>query len=240
MKQIILINALAFILSSSLYAKGNFQDIEPIIDIPVVDLQEKRDYNMAVKFGTLGIGFDVSTTILENLAVRFNVNGLQYNHTEEIDDISYAGTLNLLTAGALVDYFPLGSAFRVTGGAYYNGNKFTGIAVPTATIPLEINGITYGMNDIGQLDTEITFTNIAPYVGLGWGNDVRTEGWGFSLDVGAMYHDSAQVDLDVTVNNAILESQIRNDVAHEKQKLLNEIEKYKIYPVIMMGVNYTF
>jgi len=241
MKHKLLAGTLVLALSSSVYAGGEFKEVEPVIDTPLIEVNENRNHNVTLKLGTLGVGIDVSTAISENTAIRLNLNGLKYSRTEEIDDINYDGTLTLLTAGILVDYFPVEEyAFRVSGGAYYNGNKFTGIATPTTTTNIEINGITYGINDVGQLDTEITFNKVAPYIGLGWGNDVRTEGWGFSLDVGAMYHGTAKADLDVTVNNPTLEAQIRNDVAAEKQTLLDEIEKYKVYPVIMLGVNYTF
>lgn len=240
MKHKLLASSLVVALSSSLYAGGEFKEVEPVIDTPLIEVEEKRNYNVALKVGTLGVGLDVSTAISENVAVRFNVNGLKYSRTEEIDDIEYDGDLNLLTAGILLDYFPLDNAFRVSGGAYYNGNKFTGIATPTATTNIEINGITYGVNDVGQLDAEITFDKVAPYLGIGWGNDTRTEGLGFSLDIGAMYHGTPKADLDVTVNNPVLEAQIKNDVAAEKQELLDEIEKYKVYPVVMIGVNYTF
>jgi len=240
MKRKLLVSGLILALSSSLYAGGEFKELEPVIDTPLIEVEEKRNYNVALKLGTLGVGLDVSTAISDNLAVRFNVNGLKYNHVEEIDDIKYDGDFKPFTAGVLLDYFPLDNAFRLSGGAYYNGNKFIGTATPTATTNIEINGISYGVNDVGQLDTEITFDKIAPYIGIGWGNDTRTEGWGLSLDIGAMYHGTPKADLDVTVNNPLLEAQIKNDVVAEKQELLDEIEKYKVYPVVMIGVNYTF
>ncbi len=241
MKHTLLASTLVLALSSSVYAEGKFKELEPVIETPPVETSIEKDYTVALKLGTLGVGIDVSTVVGENTAIRFNVNGLQYNRVEEIDDINYDGTLNLLTAGILVDYFPVEAyAFRVSGGAYYNGNKFTGIATPTTTTNVEINGVTYGIDDVGQLDTEITFNKVAPYIGLGWGNDADIRGWGFSLDVGAMYLGTPKADLEVTVNNPILETQIRDDVEAEKQTLLDEIEKYKVYPVIMLGVNYTF
>ncbi len=228
-------------LSGSLYAGMNSKEVTPVVEVPLVEDRDNRDYTFGLKAGTLGVGMDISTPIFQDTALRLNLNGLQYNRIEEIDGISYDGTLDFFSVGMLLDYFPFESTgFRLTGGAYYNANKFTGIAKPIDVSNVEINGVTYGIDDVGRLDTEITFNRIAPYVGLGWGNDVRFEGWGFNLDVGAMYQGTPNAVLDVHVNNSMLESQIRNDVEAEKQTLLDDIEQYKIYPVIMVGVDYTF
>ena len=234
MKRIIMTSALALITSCSLYAGA---DIDPFVQ---EDMSEARAFNMGLKVDTLGVGLDVSTPINDNLAVRFNLNGFSYSRTEEIDDINYDGDLKLLTAGVLLDYYPFETAFRVSAGAYYNNNKFTGTAKPTGTVDIEVGDNTYGIDDIGQLDTEITFNKFAPYVGLGWGNDARQKGWGFSFDIGAMYHGTPKTDLNVVINNPLLATEINNDVEVEKRNLEDEISKYKFYPVVMIGVNYTF
>jgi len=199
-----------------------------------------RNYDVGLRAGTLGAGVDISTPINEKLTVRFNINSFNYSRTEEIDGINYDGDLKLLTAGALLDYFPFESTFRLSAGAYYNNNKFTGTAKPLGPITININGRDYTEADVGRLDTKITFNKFAPYLGFGWGSNANKKGFGFSFDIGAMYHGTPKTDLNVVINNKNLENQINEDVEAEKRSLEDEISKYKFYPVVMIGVNYTF
>jgi hypothetical protein len=241
MKKIVMSSVMVLAFGSSLYAGGDLGTTEPVIDTPTVEVEnEPRAYNLGLKFGTLGLGLDLSTPVTEALSVRFNVNGLTYSDTQEIDDVNYDGDLDLLTVGALLDYYPTSTNFRLSGGVYYNDNKFSGTAVPTATTVVELNGVDYGVDDIGRVDSEVTFNTFAPYLGLGWGNRVEESGWGFSLDVGAMYHGEPESKIDVVINNPTIEQQIRDDVEAEKRSAQEDISDYKFYPVVMVGVNYSF
>ncbi|SFV51875.1 hypothetical protein MNB_SV-8-809 [hydrothermal vent metagenome] len=58
-----------------------------------------------------------------------------------------------------------------------------------------------------------------------------------------MYQGSAVASAEAVVNNAlpqILKNQIKNDVERERQKIEDDMGSYTWYPVIMVGVNYTF
>lgn len=204
------------------------------------EAEQSNEWNTGLKAGTLGIGLDMSTSISDDFGLRFNVNGLSYSREEEIDDINYDGELDLMTAGVLVDYYPFDTSFRLSAGAYYNNNAFSGVAKPSGAVTIEINGVEYSDSDVGQLDAEVTFNKVSPYIGMGWGNNVTEKGWGFTFDLGVMYHGAPDADLDVTINNPMLEAQIRDDVEAEKESLLNDIEDFKFYPVIMLGANYRF
>ena len=248
MKRMIKGSLLACVATTAIYAGGDIgEPIEPRVVIPqIVEEQPATDgqYNVALKVGTLGVGLDASKAINDQWAVRFNINGFKYSMDEEIDDVDYDADLNLLTAGILVDYFPFENDFRVSGGLYYNDNNFEGTAKPTATTTVDINGVAYGLADIGALNSDVTFNKAAPYLGIGWGNDSREKGWGFTFDLGVMYHGEPDVDLDVEVNPAVagtpLEATIQANVDKEAEQFLDEVKDYKFYPVAMIGVNYTF
>ena len=200
-------------------------------------------YNADLKFGTLGVGVDVARAINDRFALRLNVNGLRYSRQETIDDVDYDGTISLLTVGGLVDYHPFTNAFRISAGAYYNGNKFSGTATPSATQTLNIGNNTYTGAEIGRLDAQVDFNKFAPYLGIGWGSDARQEGWGFSFDLGVMYQGSPQVDATAAINASLpaaVKQAILDDIEVEKQNIQDDVKNYKWYPVIMIGVNYTF
>lgn len=240
--------------SSVLFAGGKATSVpavEPIV-IPEEDtvntvsngsIWTDRLYNVGLTVGTLGAGINVATPINESFQLRLNVNGAKYSTTEKKEDIDYDADLKFANAGLLVDYFPFESVgFHLTGGAYYNANKIEGTARPTATDPITINDVDYSSADLGQLDAKLDFDKFAPYAGIGWGNDSRSEGFGFSLDLGVLVGQT-KVGLTPTYGSAAtaaIKAQIDSDIAAEQKKLDDDLDKLKIYPVIMFGVTYTF
>ena len=196
--------------------------------------------NMALKLSTLGFGVDVSTPISNNLSARFNLNGASYSDTDTQDGNDYEGTLDLLTAGLLLDYYPLKNNFRVSGGVYYNGNEFKGTQTPSSEQTIEINGIKYSTDQVTAVNSHVTFNQFSPYAGLGWGNDAHDKGWGFTFDLGVMYHGSADVTLTPEVKNALLAPIVNVAVKEEEKDVEDDLANYKIYPVVSVGVNYSF
>lgn len=205
--------------------------------------EKPKDINGALKLGTLGIGVDLSSPFNDTFALRVNVNGISITQTERQDGTDFEGTLDLLTAGALIDYYPFENNFRVSSGLYYNGNGFTGNAQPSLGSSVEIDGERYTLGetgDIASLDSEVSFKSTAPYIGLGWGNNAHEKGWGFTFDLGAMYHGSGTAELKANINNQTLANEIADAVATEEEKINADLEEFKFYPVLSLGVNYTF
>ena len=199
-----------------------------------------RGLNAGVKVGTLGLGIDFSTPIYTNLSARLNMNGASYTYTQEEDDNEFEGTLELQSVGTLLDYYPFENNFRVTGGLYYNGNSFDGTIVPTVSTTIDIDGMEYTTDDLTKLDSELNFDSIAPYLGLGWGNDARDKGWGFTFDLGLMYHGVGDAELTPDIKDLTKIEEINAAVEREEQSIENDLEDFPFYPVISVGVNYTF
>jgi hypothetical protein len=107
------------------------------------------DVGVLLKAGTLGAGLDVSKGISEKLAVRLQANALNYNHDTTKSDVDYKAELELRSAGVLLDWHPFSGVFRVSGGAYWNGNKATVTGQPTGGTYV-INGVTYASGNIGS------------------------------------------------------------------------------------------
>jgi hypothetical protein len=202
--------------------------------------QNQRVYNTGMKLGTLGLGVDISTPINDALSLRLNVNGASYSDTQEEDDNDYDGTLDLLTAGVLLDYYPFENNFRLTTGVYYNGNGFNGKVTPTTETTVDIDGVEYTLADINYVNTDVSFDTIAPYVGLGWGTDAHDEGWGFTFDLGVMYHGEANVDLTADIKNQDLAEIINEGLKAEELNAEDDLNDFQFYPVVMLGVNYSF
>ena len=223
----------SILIATSAYAGGTKDIVEPVC--VVIEVPQESYYNVALKVGTLGVGVDFSIPITDYLNARLNINGFSYSDTMTENGIDYSATATLLTAGLLLDYYPMASnAFRVSAGVYYNGNQLEGDADVNSAITL--NGISYAVGNLNALAIETKANEVAPYIGIGWGNKGNEKGWGFSVDVGAMYH--GEIGIDATVTTAL--PAVASDVEIERASLENDMSDYSFYPVIMLGVTYTF
>jgi opacity protein-like surface antigen len=201
------------------------------------------DVGVLLKAGTLGAGLDVSKGISEKLAVRLQANALNHGYDFTESDVEYKAELELRSAGVLLDWHPFSGVFRVSGGAYWNGNKATATARPTGGT-YEINGQTYNSTDIGSLNGKIDFPSVAPYLGIGFGSAPKAgRGMTFSFDLGMLYQREPNVGLTVVCGAALTApqcTQLRNDVAAEAVSLQDELKDFKFYPVVSFGIGYRF
>ncbi len=230
MKSLVKGSIVAFLVTTSMYAVES-----------VSTISGDRFYDVGLKAGTLGVGIEVSTPISENLAIRFNINGASYSRSETEQEIDYDGDIDFFNAGLMLDYFPIeDSSFRLSGGAYYNGNELSAIAKPrNGTYSLA--GIEYDAELISSLNAGGDFDEFAPYIGLGWGNNTSLEGFSFSLDVGVLV-SSPNVDLDVT-RGAATDAEwnlIQKSAENEQDAIDDDYNDIAVYPVVMLGVTYRF
>ncbi|MBN2825331.1 MAG: hypothetical protein JXQ76_08410 [Campylobacterales bacterium] len=225
----------SIVLSNLVFAGGDF--VEEIKPIEVTEVLASQ-YAVGLKLGTLGLGLDISQKVTDKLNVRFNINGATYSDSQCEGDVNYDYDLTLATVGLLVDYFPMQSNFRVSAGAYYNGNEFE-INAKAANGFITINNVAYNATNY-QVDGMVDFDEIAPYIGIGWGNTIKQKGWSFSVDAGVMYHGEPNVDLTPICLNGAACGTFTDNVNIEEVDLRDELKDYQFYPVVSVGVTYTF
>jgi hypothetical protein len=154
---------------------------------------------------------------------------------------------------ALLDYHLFDGTFRLTAGAVYNPSRLTATANASTTAintigTYEFNGTTYDASKLGSVDANIDFNKIAPYLGLGWGNAVKNEGFGFGVDLGVLFQGSpktaltnSKCDLPATaIAGAPSCATLVADLAKENIKLADDTSAFKAYPVIRFGLTYKF
>jgi len=201
-------------------------------------------FNYALKVGTLGVGVDLSTSLNEWMSLRFNANGLRYTTDDESrynSMISTDKTYDLQTIGLLLDYHLL--QLRVTTGIYMNDNLIIDIATPTSRSGLFFNGVNYDVSSITRVEQTISFNKVSPYLGIGWGNNTKKEGWNISLDIGLMYHGTPSLDLDITFNPLLSKAkadEILKNAEAEKKVQEDDLSDFPFYPVVMVGFSYSF
>jgi hypothetical protein len=188
------------------------------------------------KIGTLGFGAELSVGISDNINARFGINGATYNHNATPTSQTYDYSLSMETASVLADWYPFASSFRTSGGLLYNNNQVSYSAIPTNGT-YYINGVPYSTGQISSLKGNVSFNSISPYIGIGWGNPVKSgKGWGLVTDIGVIYQGSPTVDITATCSSFCLN--LQSNAEAERQQIQDDLNKYKWWPVISIGASF--
>jgi hypothetical protein len=236
MKRIIIATTLSLVASQALTAGKNVAPTEaPIVPVP------HSEWSVDAKIGTLGIGVDISRMVSDNVAVRFNVNGLKIKDIKEsIEGIDFSADVNLFSAGVVLDYYPMeDSSFRVSVGGYYDDNNVEATATSTGTIT--IDGTPYKNTVLASVDGKFTANTTVPYVGIGWGKSTES-GWSLSADIGVFYHGTPDAEITphfTATATAAEKTAVNASIKKYKVDVLDAIN-YNVYPVVMIGAKYTF
>jgi len=204
-------------------------------------MAENNNFWVGLKAGTLGFGLEASWRALPWLDVRAGANQFNYDDTGSQAGINYDATLGLETFYATANFrFPL-SPFRMTVGAYSNGNEIELVSqdMPAYTI----GDIVYLPSEVGTLRSSTTFESVAPYLGAGFDFDIADR-FGIALDFGVLWQGDPIVTLtsdgSLATDPGIVGDEFRAAMENERQQLENEVEDFKAYPVVSLGFNFNF
>lgn len=189
-----------------------------------------------VKAGTLGVGLEAIWRPIPWLDVRFGGNRYNVGDSGSKAGVNYDATLSLETYyGTANLLFPL-SPFRITAGAFSNGNEFRMVSMDSPTF--DIGGNMYTQAEVGTLTSRTYFEDIAPYLGVGFDFNVLGK-VGLNLDLGVLWQGDPVVDL---MSNGLLANDptFQSALETERQELLAEFDDYKAYPVLSLGFTFNF
>ena len=201
---------------------------------------------------TLGLGLNAGYDFSKDLGVRGLANYFNLDFDEKEAGNEYEGKLKLRSTGALFDWHPFWGAFRLTGGALLNNNA---LSASTKGTSLGIGGHRYD----AELDLRVKFERIAPYLGIGWTTGRGRSGLSFSADLGALFRSSPRISAtgragacDFAVSNSgaaevacpdgssVIVDELRRDLEEEHDQLMDDLDKFELYPVLSLGISYRF
>lgn len=189
--------------------------------------------SMGIKAGTTGIGVEAVYGLKDKWNVRGALNGLDYGKDFEEAGIDYDGDLRLRSASLIADWHVFDGTFRISAGAFINGNELAGKADGN----LDIGNDTYD----ARLQADIDWRRFAPYLGIGWGNSMKGGRLSFSTDLGVMFTGSPTARLTGEERTGLIDPSVfEEDLRREEADLNDEISDFKYYPVVTVGVNYRF
>jgi hypothetical protein len=194
--------------------------------------------------GTTGAGFHVVVPMETNLNGRFGANYFKHDFDKTSNMVDYDVKGKLQTFDVLFDwYLREDSPFHLTGGLVYNGNtaKVNGKASQLGQFTL--NGHTYGASDVGTLAGSVDYRKAAPYLGIGWGNALKGNSrLSFNADLGVFYQGNPNVKLGsygCTTGKTVCDAVVA-DIAAERVSLQDDLDSFKLYPVLRASLNYRF
>jgi hypothetical protein len=195
---------------------------------------------ITAKIGTTGAGADLTIGVARSLNVRLGAQGWSRSETRTEQEIEYDADFKLVSGEVLLDVHAGGRGFRVSAGAVMNGNEVDAVSSDDAVYT--INGVDYPAALVGRLRGKVETNDVAPYLGIGWGNAVAPGSrWRFAFDLGAFYQGSPKVSLRAEpVNPALLPPRFEQDLEAERQKIEDDLDSYTVYPVVALGVSFRF
>jgi hypothetical protein len=210
-----------------------------------------------VKVGLAGIGFDAATPLVPTrLNLRGGASFFSYNLNETTsDNLIVNGTLKLQNSGIMLDWFPFGGRFRLSGGATVYNNK--GV---TATLN-EPNGSSFTLgNDKYYASGPVTGSgvfklggNTGGRVSFGTGNLMPKKGrFTFQSEFGIEFVSAPTVALAFSGNvctsaqgancatptNISSNAAVQADIASEQAKLQNDVNFVRYYPILSFGIGF--
>jgi hypothetical protein len=210
--------------------------------IPAVLAENKKDsqgsgWAIGAKAGTLGIGVDVSRSIVPRvLNLRVGAGFFSYKTDLNEEGIDYSAKLKLSTVPIALDVFPFKNWFRLGGGVVVNLNEIEGTG-HSNTGTFTIGDRQYTSQDVGEINGKIKFNRASPYFGLGFNNPIKRSGRiGFFTDIGLLYHGTPVASLSTTKTIPGLQTEIDKEV----QSINQDIKDFKLTPVIQFGLSIRF
>ena len=79
-------------------------------------------------------------------------------------------------------------------------------------------------------------------MGIGWGNAVAAGSrWRVAVDAGAFYQGKPKVSLTAEpLIPGLLPSRFSQDLEAERREIEDDLDSYRFYPVLSLGVSYRF
>lgn len=187
---------------------------------------------VAAHVGTLGLGADVAVALRDDLGLRAGANLFPFDLNYDESGIDYDLSLPSPQFLLLADFYPVGG-LRLSGGLMISTTDFDLRAELDG--PVEIGGTLYTPEEVGSLTGILSTRDVAPYLGIGYGNPA-TSRMGFFLDLGVAFHGTPEVSAEADGPVALLPG-FQQDLDAEVAEIQDDVDDVVVYPVLSVGIS---
>lgn len=190
---------------------------------------------VAARGGTLGAGGEFAVQIVPTLTVRAIGQGYSFDYNESLDGVDYAGSLDLGSLGAQLDFRPPLSPIYVTAGVFANNNGLDLRATPAAAVQIGSN--TYSPAQLGTITTKADWGDQALYAGLGM--ELSLGPVSAALEGGLYYQGEPSVTFAAS-GPAAQSAQFLTDVVREQDRIADELDTLRYWPAVTITARWKF
>ena len=187
---------------------------------------------------TLGYQVAVSQSVSENVNLKLTYQTASQSFDGETDGVNYDYDFDFESLGILIDWHVFGGGFRLTTGALINDNEIHAQS-DISGLTLEVGDTVFTSAEVGRLEGDISFDSYAPDLGIGWGRAI-SDGLSVVFDLGVIFQGTPTVNLEsvdgTLSNNALL----LDEVEREERELQDDANDFDTYPVVSLGLFYSF
>jgi hypothetical protein len=192
----------------------------------------------------LGPGGELTVGLSDSFNVRVGYNFMDFTFDMPFTEEDVEAGIDWSSFTAFLDWHPGGSDWRVTVGV---------IAPDTLTIAsspddaITIGSLEY---DVDYVSGSAEVAEVAPYLGLGYGNAGRSRGLHFSFDAGVAWLGGEDPNVELAavarpvglggLPDELLQAQLAKDLQVEEEELEDELAELKIAVIVAFGISYTF
>lgn len=204
-------------------------------------LSNQHDFGVGTSVGTTGVSLEGKYAATDMLTLRGNINILPVDVNESYDGVDYNVDVDMQTAGGFVDFHPFRNGFHLSGGAYGGDKTADLLGTPGPATTVEIGNTTYTGAQIGTLRGQVEYSDISPFVGVGFDGFIKSNShWSLNARAGVMFVGSPDVSLSSEGGLASMFPSVRTELDREEQNLQDELDQYKYYPVVTVGITRRF
>jgi hypothetical protein len=178
---------------------------------------------------------DVGLGLHSRITVRAGASYMPIEPSFTASDLSWKFSLPQTQFMGMVDFFLIGG-LRVTGGVRYKTEDIAAVVQYTGTV--EIGGTRYQGTDVGEVTGTLGTKDLAPYLGIGFGN-VAKRGLGFLLDLGVALHGTPEAALAASGPIAG-DPTFDADLDQQSADFQDAVDWVKFYPIVKIGITIGF
>lgn len=233
MKKLVLAAALGMCAASafaddSLYEQSAdmiFDTAADAVSADTVNLEKDRTGpSLRATASSLGLGGELTWRFTDRFGVRSPFGSAEFDFDEEFEDQRIDGKVKTGGVGFMLDYYPMGGAFHVSGGAFRSDYSLSGTSYDVG-----IDGYT--------TDVDVEFSQkdkISPMAAMGWDWQVGKHGI-VTADLGAIF--GSGFDVNVSESSGMVSQE---SVDAEFEDVREEAGKIEIIPYIKFGIGFKF